>query len=272
MPASGAARVAHSMRVLRVTALAVIAAVLLAGCRVDARVQITLASDGSGSIATTLTLDREAVERMGGAEALPTAVPLDDLKKAGWNVDAWTAANDGGFTTKLTRGFRDEADLNRRLVDLAGPDGALRDANITHSRRGLSSKDGVSLTVDGSDPAPGIVADSALATQLEKFGIDPAAMETQLAKELRENMHLTVAITLPDGTQKVVSATTDNPRTLAASHSEPNWDHIIQLAIAIVLALLAVMFFSAATVSSRRNRRRQAARVHHDNPERVPLM
>jgi hypothetical protein len=260
------------MRVLRVTAIAVIAAALLAGCRVDARVQITLAADGSGSIATTLTLDREAVERMGGAEELATSIPLDDLKQAGWKIDAWTAAKDGGYTTKLTRSFRDEADLNRRLVDLAGPDGALRDANITHSRRGFSSKNGVSVTVDGSDPAPGIVADSALATQLKNFGIDPAAMETQLAKELRDNMHLTVAVTLPDGTHKVVSANPDNPQTLAASHSEPNWDHITQFGIALLLALLAVMFFSAATVSARRNRRRQAARVRYDEVERAPLM
>jgi hypothetical protein len=97
-------------------------------------------------------------------------------------------------------------------------------------------------------------------------------MQTQLAKELRDNMHLTVAVTLPDGTHKVVSATPDNPQKLAASHSEPNWDHITQFGIALLLALLAVMFFSAATVSSRRNRRRQVARVHNNKPERTPLM
>ena len=48
--------------VRRVWGLLLVAAVLLAGCKVDARVDITLRADGSGSVAAKVTLDAEADE------------------------------------------------------------------------------------------------------------------------------------------------------------------------------------------------------------------
>jgi hypothetical protein len=260
------------MRVRCFSVLILFAAVLLAGCRIDARVQIKLDDDGSGTVTTTLTLDQEAVQRAGGAEHLGDDVPLDDLAAAGWKVSQWTKALDGAYTMTLSRNFTGEEDLNHRLADLAGADGALRDAKITRDRNGLSSTDGLALTVDGSDPSPGIVADSTMATQLRSFGIDPAAIEEQLKKELRSSVHLTVAVTLPDGTEKVVTANQDGPQTVSASHSSKNWDHITQLGIALTLALLAGLFFVSYAVSSRRNRRRQAQRVPYNDVDRAPLM
>jgi hypothetical protein len=260
------------MRVRRFYAVIGLVAVLLAGCRVDARVQINLDDDGSGTITTTLKLDQAAVQRVGGPERLGDEVPLDDLAAADWKISSWTEGLDGAYSVTLARDFTSEEDLNRRLEDLTGSDGALRDAEITHKRGGLSSTDALSLTVDGTDPAPGILADTTLAKQLRAFGIDPAAMEEELAKELRTSMHLTVAVTLPDGTEKVVTATPNEPQTLRASHSAQNWDHITQLGIALALALLAGLFFVSFAVSSRRNRRRQAQRVRYDNVDRAPLM
>lgn len=260
------------MRVRCCSLLVVLAVVALAGCRVDARVQIDLDDDGSGTVTTTLTLDQAAVQRAGGAEQLEGNVPLDDLATAGWEITPWTAAKDGAYTVTLTRGFTNEDDLNSRLADLTGADGALRGAEITRERNSLRSTDGLSLTVDGTDPSPGVLADSALATQLRSFGIDPAAIEEQLEKELRTSVHLTVAVTLPDGTEKIVTANQDGPQTLRASQSEQNWDHITQLGIALALAVLAGLFFVSYAVSTRRNRRRQAQRVHYNDVERAPLM
>jgi hypothetical protein len=246
--------------------------VLLAGCRVDARVQIQLDDDGSGAVTTTLTLDRDAVQRAGGPEQLGADVPLDDLATAGWKISSWTPEKDGAYTVTLSRPFTSEEDLNQRLADLAGADGALRDAGITRERSGLSSTDALSLTVDGSDPSPGILADSTMANQLRNFGIDPAVIEEQLAQELRSNVHLTVGVTLPDGTERAVTANQDGPQTLRASHSTKNWDNITQLGIAMALALLAGLFFVSFAVSARRNRRRNAQRVRYDDIERAPLM
>lgn len=260
------------MRVRCFCVLILLAAVLLAGCRVDARVQINLDDDGSGTVTTTLTLDEEAVQRAGGPEQLGDDVPLDDLAAAGWKVSPWIPAKDGAYTVTLAQDFTGEEELNNRLADLAGVDGALRDAEITRERSGLSSTDGLSLTVDGSDPSPGVVADSALANQLRSFGIDPAAIEEQLEKELRTSVHLTVAVTLPDGSETVVTANQDGPQTLSVSQSARNWDHIVQLGIALALALLAGLFFVSFVVSARRNRRRQAQRVRYDDVERAPLM
>ena len=62
---------------------------LLAGCRVDTRVDITVRDDGSGTVRSTVTVDADAVKQMGGATALVQSIPLGDLRRAGWAISQW---------------------------------------------------------------------------------------------------------------------------------------------------------------------------------------
>ena len=79
------------VRVLRAGAVVGIV-VVLAGCRVDARVDIAVRDNGSGTLQTTITLDADAVQQLGGSTTFAQMVPLDDLRRVGWTISPWTRA------------------------------------------------------------------------------------------------------------------------------------------------------------------------------------
>ena len=255
--------------------LVAIGALLLAGCRVDARVEVSLASDGSGRVRTTLTLDRDAVERLGGLTAASRQLPLADLRAAGWQVSRWSPGAGSSATRAFSHDFRDQEDLARRLADLVGPRGLLRDPRIVRERDWFSSRDSLSLVVDVRKPASGIGSDKDLATRLRLAGLDPKTLDKQFTKELRSALHLTVVVRLPDGTERSYDATTGTVNTVSASHSGTNYDRMVKLGIAVALILLAGLFLLAASASARRQRRRRKARVRADlilDRDRAPLM
>ena len=56
---------------------------------VDVRVDITLRADGSGTVTAKVALDAEAVQKLTSGGSLASAVPLDDLRNAGWRISEW---------------------------------------------------------------------------------------------------------------------------------------------------------------------------------------
>jgi hypothetical protein len=262
-------------QVRRVWGLVAIAAVLLAGCRVDARVDVRLANDGSGTIRTTLKFDGDAIQRLGGLNRAARQVPLADLRKAGWKISGLVKGPRASATLVLTHAFRDQQDLARRLADLVGPQGLLRDPRITRDRGWFSSRNTLSLVVDLREPVSGIGSDADLKARLRIAGLDPASLDKQLTAELRSALHLTVVVRLPDGTTRTYDATNGTVATVAASQSNTDYDRIVKLGIAAALALLAGLFLLAASASARRQRRRRAARVRAEvllDRDRAPLM
>src|SRR5204862_324015 len=83
-------------RVRRVEALLALAALLCAGCKVDARVDVTLHADGSGTVRARVALDADAVQRLTRHASLDKAVPLGDVRAAGWAVSGWTTSGGAG--------------------------------------------------------------------------------------------------------------------------------------------------------------------------------
>jgi len=255
--------------------LVAIAAMLLAGCRVDARVDVTLANDGSGTIRTTLNFDADAMQRLGGVKGASRQVPLAALRTAGWKVSRWTPAARSGATLTFTHTFHDQADLARRLADLVGPQGPLRDPRISRERGWFSERDALSIVVDLREPTSGIGSDADLKARLKLAGLDPASLDAKLTNELRSSVHLTVNVRLPDGTKRSYDATTGTLATVSASNASTNYDRVVKLGIAVALVLLAGMFLLAASASARRQRRRRAARVTAQlllEKDRAPLM
>jgi hypothetical protein len=258
-------------QVRRVWGLCAIGAVLLAGCRVDARVDIALADDGSGTIRTTLTFDPQAMVRLGGRERAARQVPLDDLRAAGWKISRWTRGGNGVTTLTFAHGFGSQEGLARRLADLVGPGGALRDPRITRERGWFTSHNALSLVVDMRTPASGIGSDEDLKARLLLAGLDPASLDKQLTTELRSALHVSVVVHLPDGRERVYDATTGTSTTVSVSQSRTDYDRMVKVGIALALALLALLFLTAAAMSARRDRRRRAARIRLDS-QRAPLM
>ena len=247
-------------------------ALLLAGCNVNTRVDVTLRSDGSGSLSTTITLDAAAVQEMGGASTLAQTVPLDDLRKAGWAISAWKGGSGGTETISLTHAFVDQADLARRVVDLAGPRGILQNPIITRDRGWFSNHDGLAVVVDVRSPSVDIVGDAPLAARLRAAGTDPAKLQAQIAVQLKTALHVSVVLHLPDGHTKTFDAPAGTVQTVSVTHGGTSWDHVVKFGIGLALAVLAVLFFAAAGVGVKRNRRRAAQRVDHNPHERAPLM
>jgi hypothetical protein len=223
-------------------------------------------ADGSGDVQSAVTLDGPAVRQLGGYAATIRQVPLADLRAGGWTVSPWKQGSDGSASISFSHPFVDQADLARRLADLVGPNGALRDPVIT-------SRDALSLVVDLRDPSTGIGSDADLQARLRAAGIDPKAIDASLRAQLRGMLHLTVVIRTPDGHRHTVAATSGSAVTFRAVQSRTDYDRMSKLGIAAALALLAGLFLLAAGASARREKRRRTARVRLGiEHERVPLM
>jgi hypothetical protein len=262
------------VRQFRVGALLVVAAVLLSACRADTRVEVTVNGDGTGTVRSSMTLDDEAIARLGGLDVAARQVPLGDLQRAGWKVSPWVRGAHGGATLTLTHAFHGESDLSARLADLVGTGGVVRDPHLGHQRGWFRSRDALSVVVDMRSPRTGIGSDADLRARVQASGIDPAALDAQLTSQLRSALNLTVVLHLPGGETRTYDAANGSFTTLHASDSHTDYDRMIQVGIAVVLAVLAGSLLLAASVGARRNRRRNAQRVRapYVEQERAPLM
>lgn len=247
--------------------------VVLAGCRVDTRVDITLRDDGSGTVRTSVTIDADAVQRLGGASSLAENVPVDDLRAEGWTVSRWSLGAAGSQSITLSHGFTDQRDLERRMVDLAGAHGILQDATVRRERGWFHSSDQVGLVVDVRSPSIDIVHDVPLATRLRAAGLDPARLQAQLAVQLKSALHVTVVVHLPGGHTETYVAPTGSIGTVRVSAGGTDSNRVVEFGIGVALALLAGLFFLAAGMGIRRNRRRARERGQPvTEPDRTPLM
>jgi hypothetical protein len=247
--------------------------VLLAGCRVDTRLDISVRDDGSGTLRTTITLDADAVQQLGGPTSFARTVPLDDLRAVGWTISPWTRGTRGSQTISLSHPFVDQRDLVRRVVDLAGPNGIVQNPNVTRERGWFSSRDTLSLVVDVRSPKVDIVHDAPLAARLRAAGYDPALLESQLAVQLVTALHVSVVVHLPGGHTESYDAAPGSVKTLRVADGGTDWDRVTRFGIGLTLALLAVLFLVAAIVGARRNRRRAAERARRgERPDRAALM
>jgi len=242
--------------VRRVRGLVLVAVVLLAGCKVDARVDVTLRADGSGTVAAKVTLDAEAVQRLTSQGSLTSAVPLDDLRNAGWRVSAWKRDRSGGAAITLSHGFVSQVDLARRLADLTGPDGALRDPRITRTRGWFGASDKIAVTVDLRDIGAGVKSDAELAKRLQAAGLDVNTLDAQLTSELKDALRVTLAVHAPDRSSRAIELRAGGHATIAASTSQTYVRRVALLAAGGALLLLALVITAASWRSRSRPRRR----------------
>ena len=141
--------------------------------------------------------------------------------------------------------FVDQADLERRVRDLAGPNGILQKPKLTHDRGWFNSRYAMSLVVDVRSPSVDIVHDTALANRLRAAGVDPALLQAELAVQLKSALHVTVVVHLPGDTQ-TYDAATGSVQTVRAASGGTDWDHVVKFGIGLALVLLAGLFFLAA--------------------------
>src|SRR5450755_1793791 len=186
--------------------------------------------DGSGTLRTTITVDADAVQRLGGSKNLAQTVPLGDLRTVGWTISAWTRGASSSETVTLSHPFVDQRDLARRVLDLVGPHGILQNPTVTHDRGWFGSRDALSIVVDVRSPSVDIVHDAAL-------------VEAQLAVELKSALHVSVVVHLPSGHTEAYDAPPGTVKAVRVAEGGTKWDQVVKFGIGLLLALLAATFF-----------------------------
>jgi hypothetical protein len=230
--------------------------VLAAGCKVDTTVRIKVRDDGSGVVTVTAVLDSEAVKAAeAGGGKVETRVRVGDLTAAGWKVAPWARAADGSAQLMLSKPFDTPAQATRILQEISGTVGPLRDVTVSRDRGVLSTKYGVSGTLDLAQLQTGVTADPQLVANLTNQQVDVTALDQSLLAEIRDSFGLKVVAQLPGGTTTVVGRA-GKSSSIDASTSVLETKRVALIVAALVLVALAVLVL----LWPGRRRRRRARR------------
>lgn len=108
----------RALRRFAAIAVALVAGLVLASCRVDVAVLVELAPDGTGEVTVTATADAELVARAAG---LAEELRFDDAAAAGWVIEGPAATDDGGLTVTLRHAAASAAEVSNLLASLGPP-------------------------------------------------------------------------------------------------------------------------------------------------------
>jgi hypothetical protein len=178
-------------------AFIVVLVMLLAACRVDTTVDITMGEDGSGHITVTAVADADVVNQ---APGLAEDLRFDDAKAAGWTVSEPSSTSDGGLRVELTHTFSNPEEATALLQSINGAGGPLHNVEVTRQ----VDDGGTTVNIKGSLRIDGLAA-FADPDVLAAVGATPYA-EQVVASTAGPNdaVHVTVQAHLPG---KLTSAT-----------------------------------------------------------------
>lgn len=89
----------------------------LGACSASARAQVTLRGNGTGSVAVSVHFDRAAAARL---EDLKSGLPVADLRAAGWSVKGPSPAGGGSVEVSASHPFTSMSEIPVLLADVAG--------------------------------------------------------------------------------------------------------------------------------------------------------
>ncbi len=256
------------MRVLsRWVLLLVALVVLLAGCKVDTTVDVTVREDGSGVVRVVVEADAEAVKAAeSGGVPIEQAVRLGDLAEAGFRVGAWQKAEDGSATIVISRPFDSVDEVQGIVRALGGAGGPLPELRATLDKGIVGTDYGVQGRIDLDNVTSGVSDDEELVAKLQALGVDVNVIDQQLLAQVQSSFGLKVVVRLPD--QKPVTFTPKEGATTAAIDSSAqilNLERIIFAGAALGFVLLAIIVWRRGG-RRRRSRRRGSRGANDDAP------
>jgi len=142
--------------------LALLVVVAASACQVRVTGGIDVDAGGGGTVRAGLGLDAEALKTVGDVAA---ALRVDDLRRAGWEIDGPRREGDGLTWVRVTRPVSDTAEAVTALAQLSGPDGPFRNLRVTSTRSLFRNRTSLSGTVDLSGGLTGL-ADADLLSKL----------------------------------------------------------------------------------------------------------
>jgi hypothetical protein len=222
----------------------------LTGCQARSTVRLDVKSDGSGTVAVIVRMDKEA------ADALPNLknqLQTTDLVHAGWTVVGPSDISGGGKQVIARHGFGSPQEATALLNQLSGNGAPFAQFQLTQHR----SLFHVTSTFTGSiDMRQGVnsFGDLGLTQSVgSKLGFDPNELQKSLGVDWPGTFPVDVIVNLPGGNnhhtpdvddQGVWHATYGQSTDLHASAAGWNTRPLLFFggSIASVLVLMAVLF------------------------------
>lgn len=127
--------------------LAVVAcALVLASCRLDVAVDLTMQPDGTGEISVVITADAALVADV---PTIADELATDDIAEAGWVIEGPSPTPDGGLVVTLTHGFTSDQDATNLLNSLGPPFNQMAVSRSTSGDETTTRLDGLLGLPDG---------------------------------------------------------------------------------------------------------------------------
>jgi len=172
------------------------ALVIVAGCRADVAVDVTVEPDGSGTVTVTADVDADVVAQI---VDLPAQLRTGDLVAAGWTVAEPQTLEGGGMRFRATKEVPSAEQFGAVLAEVHPalfPAGELDLRRTFGTSRYLwSSTIDRTITVDA-------FGDESIAPLLDGFlfGVAPEELVNRAGGPLEDAVTVAMTVTLPDGT------------------------------------------------------------------------
>lgn len=227
-------------------------------CQISVTAGVDVNRDGTGRVVASVGLDDAAVREVGD---LATALRLDDVRAAGWQVDGPRKEGDDLTWLRASKPFSEPEQVPSILAELNGPAGPFRDFTVTRSKSLTRSKITFTGTVDLAAGLTGL-ADPELAAALVDvdLGLDPEGLRTRFGDRLKVQAtaglpgEMTTNAPARDGGRALWAPELGQTVVLEASSSAFRVDP--RLLIAAGTALLVAVALLAVLLRRRRRRAR----------------
>lgn len=174
------------------------------GCQVKLAAGVDVARNGSGRVSAGLGLDAAALKEVGDPA---TALRVDDLRQAGWEVQGPHKEDDGLTWVRASKPFADPAGAAATMAELSGPGGPFRDFRLVRTRSLLRSRTTFTGMLDLAGGLSGL-SDADLAARLGDVdpGVDLDGLRKRFGDDVARTVQVEVAAGLPG------KVTTNAPR------------------------------------------------------------
>jgi beta-phosphoglucomutase-like phosphatase (HAD superfamily) len=228
----------------------VLAALALAGCRVDTTVRVQADERGAGTVDVRVVLDADAVAHLGTNPW--QQLKVEDARAAGWALEGPTV--DGDRTVFHARkAFAAPSALPAVMAEVFGTDGLVANAGLVRQRDFGRTKWTFTATIDPSR-GPQALSDAQVTALVggQPLGRSLDALQQESGTSLTDAAHLTLAVSLPgevssnavtaDGGAPAWSATFANaPVAIVASGTTTDASARLWIAVAAVAVGLLVL-------------------------------